>query len=237
VQVGAAAGSELAETRWLDEQSGRTGFPSAIVAFADLASPDIEAALAAQVAASSRLRGVRQIVSRHSAEDRPGEGAALLARPEFQSGLRQLARLGLSFDLQLTPPLLEQAAEQFGSVDELPVALCHAGSPWDQSPEGLRAWRKGLAAFAALPRSVAKLSGFGMFDPDWTQATLAPLVEGVLEAFGPTRTMWGSNFPVDKLYGGYAELLATVASLVPASAREDVFNRTARRFYRLPTEP
>ncbi len=236
VQVGAAAGSELAETRWLDEQSGRTGFPTAIVAFANLASPDVETALAAQVTASSRLRGVRQIISRHSAEDRPADGAALLGRPEFLSGLRQLERLGLSFDLQLTPPLLGQAADLFGKVDELPVALCHSGSPWDQSAEGLRAWRKGLAAFAALPRSVAKLSGFGMFDPHWTQASLAPLVEAVLEAFGPARTMWGSNFPVDKLYGSYTELLATVASLVPESAREDVFNRTARLFYRLPME-
>ncbi len=237
VQVGAAPGEELAETRWLDEQAARTGFPAAIVAFADVSSPQLPAALAAQVEASSRVRSVRQIVSRHAAEDGAADGAALLARPEFLSGLRQLARLGLSFDLQLTPPLLEQAAELFGKVDELPVALCHAGSPWDQSPEGLRAWRRGLAAFAALPRSAVKLSGFGMFDPNWTAVSLKPLVEGALEAFGPNRTMWGSNFPVDKLYRSYGEVLATITSLVPASQREDVFNRTAQSFYRIPKKP
>jgi predicted TIM-barrel fold metal-dependent hydrolase len=234
VQVGAAPGQEQAETRWLDEQGSRTAFPTAIVAYADVASPDVEAALRAQSAASSRVRGIRQIISRHPAEDGPAEGAALLARPEFLSGLRQLARLGLSFDLQLTPPLLEQAAEVFGRVAELPVALCHAGSPWDQSPDGLRAWRRGLAAFAALPRSAVKLSGFGMFDPHWTRPSLEPLIDIVLETFGATRTMWGSNFPVDKLYGSYGEVLSTVMSLVPATHRQDVFNLTARRFYRLP---
>lgn len=237
VQVGAAPGQELAETSWLDAQARQTGFPTAIVAFADVSSPHILDALAAQVETSSRVRGIRQIVSRHSAEDGAAEGTALLARPEFLSGLRQLARLGLSFDLQLTPPLLEQAAEVFGKVEELPVALCHAGSPWDQSPEGLRSWRKGLAAFAGLSRSSVKLSGFGMFDPHWTGASLKPLVEAALEAFGPTRTMWGSNFPVDKLYRSYQEVLATVMSLVPEAQREDVFNRTARRFYRIPTAP
>jgi predicted TIM-barrel fold metal-dependent hydrolase len=237
VQVGAAPGQELAETSWLDGQAGQTGFPTAIVAFADVSSPRILEALAAQVETSSKVRGIRQIVSRHTAEDGAEEGAALLASPAFLSGLRQLARLGLSFDLQLTPPLLQQAAEVFGKVEELPVALCHVGSPWDQSPEGLRSWRKGLAAFAALPRSAVKLSGFGMFDPHWTGASLKPLVEAALEAFGPTRTMWGSNFPVDKLYRSYRDVLAAVMSLVPEAQREDVFNGTARRFYRLPKEP
>jgi predicted TIM-barrel fold metal-dependent hydrolase len=231
VQVGAAPGAQIAETAWLDAHAELTGLPSAIVAFADLTAPDLDAVLDAHAAASpSRLRGVRQIVSRHPSED---AGPDLLASPAFADGLRRLAARGLSFDLQLSAPLLARAADVFGAVPDLNVALCHAGSPWDRSAVGLADWRSGLAALAGLPNAVAKLSGLGMTDPDWTPATLAPVVEAVLDAFGPDRTLWGSNFPVDKLYRSYRPLFEAVWACVPASDRPAVFAGTARRFYRL----
>lgn len=231
VQVGAAPGAEVAETEWLDKQGTRTRLPSAIVAFADLTAPDLDAVLDAHAAASpTRLRGVRQIVSRHPSED---AGPDLLASAAFADGLKRLATRGLSFDLQLSAPLLARAADLFARVPELPVALCHAGSPWDRSPAGLAAWRAGLRAMAALPQAVAKLSGLGMTDPDWTPASLAPVVEAVLEAFGPQRTLWGSNFPVDRLYRGYRPLFEAVRDAVPEADRTAVFEATARRFYRL----
>ena len=72
-----------------------------------------------------------------------------------------------------------------------------------------------------------------MFAPDWTTDSLAPLVEGALEAFGRDRVMWGSNFPVDKLARGYRETFEALWSLVPPSDRGAVFAGTATRFYRL----
>lgn len=231
VQVGAA--DALAETRWLAATAAAEGLPSAIVAFADLTAPDLDAMLEAHAAAAcGRLRGVRQIVSRHPSEDGPAPGA-LLADPRFVEGLTLLAERGLSFDLQLSAPLLPRAAETIARVQGLRVALCHAGSPWHQSPVGLAAWRQGLEAVAALPNVSAKLSGLGMFDPGWSRDSLAPVVEGVLDAFGAERTMWGSNFPVDRLYRGYRKLLETVAELVPAAMHETVFASTAERFYRI----
>lgn len=233
VQVGAAPGAEVDETRWLDREADMAGLPSAIVAYADLASPDLGAILDAHRAASPRLRGVRQIVARHPEEDARTGAPDLLADPAFLRGLRVLAERGLSFDLQLTAPLLSRAAALFGEVPDLAVALCHCGSPWDRSPEGLRSWREGLRRFAALPRATVKISGLGMFDPGWTPASLRPIVEGALAAFGPDRAMWGSNFPVDKLYRGYGELFDAVAAIVPEKDRPAVFAGTARRFYRL----
>jgi predicted TIM-barrel fold metal-dependent hydrolase len=233
IQVGTAPGEEVNETRWLDGHAAATGLPSAIVAFADLTAPDLGDILDAHAAASSRLRGIRQIVSRHPSEDAANGSVALLDDPRFLEGLREVARRGLSFDLQLSAPLLPRAAALFARVPELPVALCHAGSPWDRTAPGLVAWRAGLAEMAALPNVSAKISGLGMFDRQWTRSSLAPVVEGVLEAFGPTRTMWGSNFPVDKLYNGYRPLLETVASLVPDAMHAPVFAGTATSFYRL----
>jgi predicted TIM-barrel fold metal-dependent hydrolase len=78
-----------------------------------------------------------------------------------------------------------------------------------------------------------KLSGLGMFDRGWTAESLTPVVSIVLQIFGADRVMWGSNFPVDKLYRGYGELLSAMMSIVPSAMHECVFRTTAERFYRL----
>ena len=233
VQVGAAPGHEVAETRWLDRQARETGIPNAIVASADITSKTLGDMLDQHEEESTLIRGIRQIVSRHPSEDTANEGAALLRDPAFQRGLHLLAERNLSFDLQLTPPLLELAAETFGAVPNLRVALCHAGSPWDQDPQSLEHWRAGLSCLARLPGVACKLSGLGMFNPRWTRESLVPIVEGVLQSFGVDRVMWGSNFPVDKLYRDYKSLFETVWAIVPENARFSVFGLNAARFYNL----
>jgi predicted TIM-barrel fold metal-dependent hydrolase len=228
IQVGAA--DPFIETRWLADHAQSRRWPMAIVAAADLTSATLAEDLDALArAAGGRLRGIRQIVARHPAEDGPEPGG-LLRDPAFSSGLAELARRGLSFDLQLTSPLLHEAADLFAAVPDLPVALCHCGSPWNPGAPAMADWRAGLAAFARLPNSVTKLSGLGMLCPAGSSEAL---VDGVLEAFGPARTMWGSNVPVDALYRPWADLLAEAAARVPAADQPQVFGGTARRFYRL----
>lgn len=233
VQVGTAVGSEEDETLWLDRQAQRFGLPSAIVAYCDLSSVDAPASLRAQLATSPLVRGVRQIVSRHPQEDERTQSAALLGSPGFATGLAVLERLGLSFDLQLTPLHMSAAARVLRQTPQLRVALCHAGSPWARGEPDLAEWRDGLEALAELPNMFCKLSGLGMFDPKWTPDSLRPIVDQVIQTFGPDRVMWGSNFPVDKLYRGYEYLLSGMISLVDEDKRARVFANTAERFYRI----
>jgi predicted TIM-barrel fold metal-dependent hydrolase len=233
VQVGAGPGQEIEETRWLEAEAERGGFPSAIVAYCDLSSPDAGRLLERHAAASKRLRGLRQIISRHPDEDARDSSPALLSNPQVAENLRLLPELGLSFDLQLTPPHMIAAARLFEQVEGLQVALCHAGSPWRRDPDGLAEWRDGLKALAGVPGLTCKLSGLGMFDPQWTLESLRPVAAAVLEIFGPDRVMWGSNFPVDKLYRGYAELLGTLLEIVPQDMHDQVFRTAAERFYRI----
>ncbi len=232
VQVGAA--DPLAETAWLAAEAEAGGWPLAIVAAADLCAPDLAATLdRLAAAAGGRLRGIRQIVARHPSEDGPTAGA-LLADPAFARGLAELARRGLSFDLQLTPPLLPAAARLFAAIAGIRVALCHAGSPWDAGPAAMARWAEDMAGFAsAVPGAVAKLSGLGMLRP--AGDGLTPIANGLLAAFGPQRVLWGSNMPVDGLHrSGWRALLEEALALVPAEARAAVFARTAADFYRLP---
>ncbi|MEM1110436.1 MAG: amidohydrolase family protein [Pseudomonadota bacterium] len=231
IQVGAAPEDSLRETAWLHTLAE---LPQAVVAFCDLAAPDVSQQLEAQMR-YPRVRGIRQIVGRHVDEDGRHGTATLLADPAWLNGLKALAGAGLSFDLQMIPSQMPALMSVFEQVTELPVALCHAGSPWDQSPAGLKSWREGLEQFARLPNSVCKLSGLGMFRPDWQVDDWRPIVDAVLDIFGASRVMVGSNFPVDKLYRDYAAVWSAYETLtagVSADERLQLFSGCARRFYR-----
>jgi len=243
VQVGVTPDQAVAETEWLQavaDSAGSRGMPQAIVGFCDLRAPDAEDILNAHQQYGN-CRGVRQIVGRAPGEDARAGTGALLRDPAWQRGLGLLARRGLSFDLQLTPWQMTAAAAALDGVGDLRVALCHTGSPWDQSAAGFRYWRRGMTALAALPNVHCKLSGFGMFDPDWTAESIRPFVLTAIELFSPARCMFGSNFPVDKLYRSYAEVWeaieATTRELNEAE-RQLVHAGTACAFYRIgPPEP
>jgi predicted TIM-barrel fold metal-dependent hydrolase len=235
VQVGAREDHSVAETLWLERVAEREGLPSAIVAFCDLSRPDLEQELDRH-AAATRLRGIRQILGRSAEEDAITGTSRLLDDPAFARGLETLARRGLSFDLQLTPPLMKRAHDMFARIPGLRVALCHAGSPGDFGSEGIRQWRDGLAQLARLPNVICKLSGFGMFEHEWTVASLRSRILTAIDLFGPARIAFGSNFPVDRLYRGYAEVMSAYFEITRGFSpveREAMFSRTAEEFYRL----
>ncbi|MEM9056159.1 MAG: amidohydrolase family protein [Pseudomonadota bacterium] len=235
VQVGAAEGEELAETAWLSRTADAHGLPTAIVAACDLSCDAVEARLDEQCR-YARVRGIRQIVGRSDAEDAQTGSGALLENPRWREGLALLADRDLSFDLQLVPAQTARAAEVLAAVPGLRVALCHCGSPWDQTPAGLASWRRGLELVAELPGACCKLSGFGMFDHRWTTDSVRPLIETCIDVFGAERCMFGSNFPVDKLHRDYTTLwraYAAVTGGLDTAERQSLFGDTARRFYRL----
>ncbi len=231
VQVG--ADDPLAEAHWVQRVADENpGWPAAQVAFCDLAAPDRDRQLES-LARLPSVKGIRQIVGRSSAEDSRTGTNTLLADPAFRDGLNLAADMGFSFDLQLTPPLMAAAAELFGQVDGLNIALCHAGSPDDWTPDGLRSWRASLARLAALPHLACKLSGLGMFNHGWTVGDFRPIIETCLELFGPSRCMFGSNFPVDSLSATYARTANAHRAIIPPEHHQAVFGDNAREFYRI----
>lgn len=235
IQVGVAEGDELRETDWLETSNRKYGLPSAIVAFCDLSSPDAPQLLEQQ-ASSEHVRGIRQIIGRADAEDRVTRSGELVDNSTWRDNLQRLGDLGLSFDLQLTPPQTAHVAEVLGDFTNLSVAVCHCGSPWDQSRAGINSWRHGLRRLAANPEVHCKMSGFGMFDSHWGVDSIRPLIESCLEIFGIERCMFGSNFPVDKLHSSYSKIWNAydeITSALSSADRERLFCRNAEQFYRL----
>ena len=232
IQVGVTEQDSVRESQWLQQQET---FPQAVVAFCDLTADDRDTKIE-QHMQFAKVRGFRQIIGRHSEEDRKHNSNALLQNPKWLQGLQSLAKKNLSFDLQMTPPQLPAVLKILKQVPELKVALCHCGSPWDQTPEGLKSWRQGLKQLAELPNVFCKVSGLGMFNPQWATADLRPVILDTIDIFEPTRVMFGSNFPVDKLYRSYDSLWSAysdITGVFSTAEKKHFFIDTATRFYRL----
>ena len=218
----------VAETRWLQAVADRHGFPHAIVAAARLEDPRVDIVLQDHLR-SANVRGIRQMLDRDA-------GRRLLDRADWQRGLARLPEYGLSFDLSVTPDQLERAAQLAQRNPELVLVLNHCGMPLERTQLALDRWRRGLGLVAEHPNVFVKVSGLGMFDHRWSAESIRPFVNDVLEAFGAGRSMFGSNFPVDKLYGSYPALVQAmeqVTSALTPGERLAFFHDNAARVYRL----
>jgi predicted TIM-barrel fold metal-dependent hydrolase len=232
------------ETRWLQslaEAAGeadgtRRALPNGIVAWADLSAPDAEATLAAH-ASFANVRGIRQILNVHHDPLYGYVDRHFMRDAVWQENFKLLARYGLSFDLQIYPSQMREAAELAHRNARTQFVLNHAGMFVDRdSVAGFRAWRDGLRLLSACPNVAAKISGLAMFDHLWTVESLRPYVLETIDAFGTERAMFASNFPVDRLFGTYEALWQAYARIVAgasASERAALFRGNAERIYRI----
>ncbi|MCC5972946.1 MAG: amidohydrolase family protein [Rubellimicrobium sp.] len=235
VHVEAFPTDPLAEARHLQEMARSFPVPLAIVAHADLSDPGVDAHLAA-LAALPAVRGIRQVVNRHPDPMLNYVARDFLQEGAWARGYARLAAHGLSFDLQLYPHQVPDAAAILAAHADVPVILNHAGMWADRGPSGWRQWKAGLRQLAALPQVSVKISGLGMLDTGWTVDSIRPLVLETLEIFGMERSMFASNFPVDKLFSTYPALWEAFDSItadLSAAERAALFAGNATRVYRL----
>jgi predicted TIM-barrel fold metal-dependent hydrolase len=224
------------EVRWVEEVARETGWPHGIIGYADLTVPDARPALD-RLARYPRLRGVRQQLHWHENPLYRFAGRAdLCLDANVQRNVARLAGYALAFDLQVFAPQMLGAAALADAAPRTTLVLQHAGMLEDLSDDGRAEWREGMRALAARPNVVAKLSGFGTFIHRNDPEHIRWLVSETVGLFGADRCLFGSNFPIEKLWTDYASLLAAHAQAaggLSASEREAVFHDTARRVYRL----
>lgn len=236
VHVENGAGDPLWESEWIDSLCGTV--PSVQVAKADLADSGAAGVLEHHAALAS-VRGIRDILNWHpdpfySHRDR----ADLLTDPAWRSNFARLAPLGLSFDLQVFPHQLAGAAQLAADFSETRIVLDHLGMPIGRDPETIASWRAGMAVLAGRENVHVKLSALGTTDNNWSLESTRPLILATIEAFGPARCMFASNFPVDGMYSTLGELYAAFdAATADFSTHERVslFGGSARDFYRITT--
>jgi predicted TIM-barrel fold metal-dependent hydrolase len=226
----------VGETAWLQAIADEHGFPHGIVGYAALHKPDVQQVLEGHLE-HRNFRGVRHILnwdpdSRMSQCDRPD----YLEDRSWKQGFALLGRYGLTFDLQAHPWQLPQAAAVARECPDVGVVVDHLGMPIYRGEAGWETWRDGVRTLAGCANVTMKLSGFGMFDPAWSAGSIQPWIDELLDCFGPDRCMFGSNFPVDKRWKSYEQVVRGVETALRElsdAEREAVMVGTATQVYRL----
>ena len=224
------------EVAYVERAATETGYPHAIVGYADFLSSDVRPQLD-RLTKYPSMRGLRMQLHWHENPQYRFAAKPDLARDvTLQRNVARLADYVWSFDLQVFAWQMQGAAELAASCPRVTFILQHAGMLEDLSPVGWARWRAGMQLLAARPNVVSKLSALGTFihrnDPDH----IATIVRETLGIFGAARCLFGSNFPVEKLWTRYSDLIAAYRrALEPLgeAVTRAVLHDTASRIYRL----
>ncbi|HVZ50660.1 MAG TPA: amidohydrolase family protein, partial [Pseudolabrys sp.] len=217
-------------------QADRAGWPHAIVSFVDFQSDDAPSVMAAQ-AKSPLMRGARQQLHWHeNAQYRFAPTPDQMNTAAFRKNLALLEERGWLFELQVFASQMADGAALAKAFPRITFVLEHAGMLQDLSPGGRAAWRDGMKRLADQPNMHTKFSGLGTFIRRNDPQHIAEVVGETLELFGPQRCVWGSNFPIEKLWTDYASIVNAIRAALAELSESDqraVLHDNAVRLYRL----
>jgi predicted TIM-barrel fold metal-dependent hydrolase len=227
----------LAEIEWLDTLDKSSGVAIRYIGFADLASPDAGAVLD-RLAEAPRCVGVRQMLSWHPTQParsfapRPG----IAGEAEFRRGVALLARHDQILELMLYPYQAEEVARLARDVPGQTFIVNHCGSPIDRDRDGMARWRQGLKLLGAAPNVMIKISALTAYDPHPTPESLRDVALHCIDCFGVDRSMFGSDFPVGRLWTSFDAIFDGFKAIVrdfSDAEQSALFHDNARRLYRI----
>jgi L-fuconolactonase len=231
--ISVQARQSLEETDWLLDFAARHAFIRGVVGWVPLISPDVEAELDRLAAhrAAAKLRSLRHVLQAE-ADD------AYMLREDFNRGIHALTRRGLAYDVLIlerhlpnTLAFVDRHPDQVFVVDHIAKPRIGAGE--------LEPWAKNIRALARRPHVACKLSGM-VTETDvatWTPAQLQPYFDVVIEAFGPSRLLFGTDWPVclaGVSYGRWKQVVEAATAGFSLAEREAILGGNAARLYRLP---
>ena len=224
VHVQAAIGSKdpVKETEWLMDAAERTGFPHAIVAYADLRDPGVESVLERHCE-YSRMKGIRDF----------SYGDFLVA-DDFHRGYALLEKYNLHASIAAQCQDMEKLAALANKFPNTVIVIDHAGNPTERTPEYFELWKRGMETAATEENIICKISGLGMGDHNWTVDSIRPYVLGCIEAFGVERCIFATNWPVDSLFSSYDALIDAYTEIIAdfsEDEKRDLFARNTEALY------
>jgi L-fuconolactonase len=219
----------LEETFWLLSMAAQNDFVKGVVGWAPLTEPSICDQLDL-LRRTPRLRGIRHVV-----QDEPD---GYLLCKDFNAGVSLLQETGLTYDLLIRERQLPEAVR---FVDQHPhqiFVLDHMAKP-PVKENRLDPWRQRISDLAQRQNVYCKISGL-VTEADfnaWTEAQLQPYLETVLEAFGPTRLIFGTDWPVCLVacpYGRWYDVVSRFADSLSPDEQASLFGLAAAHAYSLP---
>ncbi len=231
------ADDPLAEIRWLETLDKTSGVAARYIGRAALAQPDAAQVLQ-RLAAVPRCVGIRQMLSWHPADPAKcfAPRAGLAHETAWRQGVAMLAKHDFLLELMMYPYQVDDVLALARDFPEQIIVINHCGSPVDRDAEGMTRWRAGLERLGAAPNICLKVSALTAYDPAPTPASLDEVTRHCIDCFGTARTMFGSDFPVGRLWTSFDAIFdgfkRAVADL-SAGEQRALFHDNARRVYRI----
>ena len=224
------------EVAWVQATADQTGWPHGIVGYIDFLQDDIEPDLK-RLQQYPLMRGIRQQLHWHeNAEYRFASVPDLPVNKTVQHNIAKLADYGWCFELQVFASQMDDAAKLAKACPNVTFILQHAGMLEDITADGHARWQDGMKRLADCPNVVCKLSGLGTFIHRNDVGHIEGITVKALRWFTADRCLFGSNFPIEKLWCRYVDLIDAYRQAtghLSDSEREAVFAGTASRVYRL----
>lgn len=216
--VSVQARQTVEETAWLIGMAAEYEFIRGVVGWVPLASPHVVSVLE-PLAQSPWLKAVRHVV-----QDEPDE--AFILGTDFNQGISQLKQFGLVYDILIYAKHLANSICFVDRHPDQPFVVDHIAKPTIQSTEFDEVWAFGLRELARRENVVCKFSGVvtEVRDATWSTASIRPYWDVAIEAFGPKRLMFGSDWPVCLLRSGYGEWVSTVRELIAELSPDEQAN-------------
>jgi len=226
IHVQAALGSPdpVDETKWLQAFADRTGFPQGIVAECHLADSDAESVLE-QHMQYANVRGVRDF----------GKGDYLVDSA-WREGFKFLRQHNLVACIDTRIQLFDGLIDLAAKFPDTLICVDHCAIPGARDAAYFKLWSAAVRKLSRVDNIVMKISGLGMMDPRWTIDSLRPWVLECIEAFGVKRVVFGSNWPVDRLFSSYPDLINAYARIIADFSTDEqiqMFSRNAETLFRI----
>jgi predicted TIM-barrel fold metal-dependent hydrolase len=231
------ADDPLAEIEWLETLDKSSGVAARYIGFADLSGPDV-AAMLYSLSAVKRCVGVRQMLSWHPTEparsfaSRPG----IADEADFRRGVRLLARHDQLLELMLYPYQAEEVARLARDFPNQTFIVNHCGSPIDRDYDGMLRWKESLKRLSSASNVLIKISALTAYDPSPTPESLREVALHCIECFGVDRSIFGSDFPVGRLWTSFDAIFDGFKAIVrdfSEAEQRALFHDNARRVYRM----
>lgn len=226
IHVQAALGipDPVNETKWLQDFADQFGYPHGIVAECHLAQPDAQSVLERHLQYRN-MRGIRDF----------GVGDYLMD-PAWRAGFKLLGRSNLVSCIDTRPERSAKLLDLARTFPDVQICVDHCAIPMRRDPDYFDMWRKAVREMALAPNVTMKISGLGMMDHRWTVESIRPYVLGCIEAFGTGRVVFGTNWPVDRMFSSYPDVVDAYARIIagfsPAEQRA-MFAGNAERLFRI----
>lgn len=224
------------EARFVTKLAEETGWPHAIVAYCDMTQADARGDLD-RLADLPLVRGIRHQMHWHEEPlYRFAKGPDVVGSPAVQHNVAALSDYGFVFELQVFAGQITPALRLVDACPEVTFVLQHALMLVDTSEAGWAAWQAAMSDLAARDNVVCKLSGLGTFLGRNDAVHIAAIATEAVDLFGADRCLFGSNFPIEKLWSAYHPLLKAHQDAHASRSEEEqaaIFQTTAERTYRL----